>query len=212
MHTDHFDDRAATWDDDPAKVERGQRAADAVAEAVELDDTTRLLEYGAGTGLAAQALVGRVGQITLADPSEGMRAVMQAKVEDGTFPSSTRVWDLDLATDEAPDDRFDLAIALMSLHHVEAHRIDTVLEGLATLLTPCGHLAVVDLEEDAAGDFHQHLDDFEGSHGFRRDDLTDRLTAAGFTDVTFSPCGTLDKDGQTFGLFLAVATAPTGVR
>ena len=37
MHTDHFDDRAATWDDDPEKVDRAARAADAVADAVDLD-------------------------------------------------------------------------------------------------------------------------------------------------------------------------------
>lgn len=208
MHTDHFDDRASTWDDDPVKVERGRRAADAVADAVGLGATTRLLEYGAGTGLAAQALIGRVGPITLADPSEGMRTVMHAKVEAGTFPDDTRVWDLDLATDEVPDDRFDLAIALMSLHHVGTSDLDAVLGGLARLLTPRGHLAVVDLEDDPEGDFHRHLDDFEGSHGFRRDDLSARLTAAGFTDVAFSPCGTVDKDGQAFPLFLAVGTAP----
>lgn len=208
MPTDHFDDRAATWDDDPVKVERGRRAADAVTDAVELDSSTRLLDYGAGTGLAAQALVGRVGSITLADPSEGMRTVMAAKVEDGTFAADTRVWDLDLATDDVPDERFDLAIALMSLHHVAPTDLDTVLAGLARLLTPRGHLAVVDLEHDPAGDFHRHLDDFDGSHGFRRDELSARLAAAGFTDVTFSPCGTVDKDGQAFPLLLAVGTAP----
>lgn len=210
MHTDHFDDRAATWDDDPTKVERGKRAADAVAEAVTLDSSTRLLEYGAGTGLAAQALASRVGSITLADPSEGMREVMQRKVEDGTFPSGTRVWDLDLVTDEVPEDRFDVAVALLSLHHVGTPDLAMVLGGLATLLTPGGRLCVIDLEEDADGAFHQHLDDFSGFHGFRHADLAGRLEAAGFTDVTFSPCGTIDKDGREFALFLAVATAPTG--
>jgi ubiquinone/menaquinone biosynthesis C-methylase UbiE len=208
VHTDHFDDRAATWDDDPAKLERAKRAADAVADVVGLDSSTRLLEYGAGTGLAAQALVGRVGAITLADPSEGMREVMQRKVEDGTFPAGTRVWDLDLVTDDVPDDRFDVAIALMSLHHVGTPDLATVLDGLATLLTPGGRLCVIDLEEDADGAFHQHLDDFEGFHGFRHADLTGRLESAGFTDVDISPCGTMEKDGEEFALFLAVATAP----
>lgn len=210
MHTDHFDDRAATWDDDPEKVDRAARAADAVADAVDLDTTTRLLEYGAGTGLAAQALVGRVGQITLADPSEGMRAVMHRKVEEGTFPAGTRVWDLDLVTDEVPDDRFDVAVALLSLHHVGTPDLATVLDGLATLLQPGGRLCVIDLEEDADGAFHEHLDDFHGFHGFRHADLEGRLESAGFTDVSFSPCGTIDKDGREYALFLAVATAPTG--
>jgi hypothetical protein len=46
--------------------------------------------------------VGHVGRITLADPSAGMRAVMEDKVTSGTFPSDTRVWDLDLVRDEVP--------------------------------------------------------------------------------------------------------------
>lgn len=209
MHTDHFDDRAATWDDDPAKVERGKRAADAVADAVDLDSSTRLLEYGAGTGLASQALVGRVGAITLADPSAGMREVMQGKVDDGTFPAGTRVWDLDLVTDDVPDDRFDVALAVLSLHHVGTPDLATVLEGLATLLEPGGRLCVVDLEEDAEGTFHQEHDDFDGFHGFRYADLTGRLEAAGFTDVDISEFGTIEKHGEEFALLFAVATAPT---
>ncbi len=203
-----FDDRAATWDDDPAKVERGRTVADAVASAVDLDTDTRLLEYGAGTGLAAQALVGRVGPITLADPSEGMRTVMQGKVDAGSFPESTRVWDLDLVTDKAPDERFDLVLTVMALHHIETQDLDVALERLASLLEPSGHLCVVDLEEDVEGTFHQDHDDFEGFHGFRHADLAGRLEAAGFADVTFSPCGTVDKNGQEFALFLAVATPP----
>lgn len=205
MHA-HFDDRAATWDDDPTKVERGRHAADAVADVVDLDVGTRLLEYGAGTGLASQALVGRVGAITLTDPSEGMRAVMQRKVRDGVFPAGTRVWDLDLVRDEVPDERFDLVLAVMSLHHVGTPELATVLHGLARLLEPTGRLCVVDLEEDVEGTFHQEHDDFDGFHGFRHADLEGRLESAGFTDVAFSPCGSVDKDGEDFDLFLAVAT------
>lgn len=207
MHAS-FDDRAATWDDDPAKVQRGRAVADAVAAAVALDPATRVFEYGAGTGLAAQALVGRVGPITLADPSQGMRTVMQAKVDDGTFPAGTRIWDLDLVTNEPPDERFDLGLAVLSLHHIETHDLDVALARLAGLLEPTGRLCVVDLEEDVEGAFHQEQDDFDGFHGFRHADLEGRLEGAGFTDVAFSPCGTVERHGEDFALFLAVATPP----
>lgn len=207
MHDHHgdFDERAATWDDDPAKVERGTWVADAVADAIELGDDTRLLEYGAGTGLASQALVGRVGAITLTDPSAGMRTVMERKVEEGVFPAGTRVWDLDLARDDVPDERFDLVLAVMSLHHVGTPGLATVLQGLADLLEPTGRLCVVDLEEDVEGAFHEEHDDFDGFHGFRHADLAGRLESAGFADVEFTPCGTIDRDGKEFDLFLAVA-------
>ena len=200
-----FDDRAATWDDDPAKVERGRTVAEAVADAVDLTSETRVLEYGAGTGLASQALAHRVGAITLADASTGMREVMERKVADGVFPDGTRVWDLDLVTQDAPDERFDLILTVLALHHIETEDLESVLERMAGLLAPGGHLAVADLEEDVEGEFHKEHDDFEGFHGFRHADLEGRLEAAGFTDVAFRPCGTVRKHDEDFPMFLAVA-------
>lgn len=205
MATD-FEDRAASWDDDPGKVERGRVVAQRVRDTLAVGPDTRLLEYGAGTGLASQALVGHVGPITLADPSEGMRAVMADKVAAGVFPSTTRVWDLDLATDPAPDERFDLVLTVMTLHHITD--LDPVLAGFAGLVGGGGQLAVVDLDEDPDGSFHHSDPDFEGHHGFHRDDLAARLAATGFTDVAFTDCHTVDKDGGTYPLFLATASAP----
>lgn len=202
MSSDSFDEKAATWDDDPAKIERAAAVADAVAEAVPLDPATRLLEYGAGTGLVTAALRHRVGPVTLADTSTGMRDVMRAKVEAGTIPDA-RVWDLDLASDPPPDETFDVVVTVMTLHHIDD--LDTVLAGFAALLTPGGHLCVVDLDEED-GSFH--TGDFHGHHGFARPALAARLGAAGFTDVDFRDCYRVERDGGTFPLFLATCTRP----
>ena len=203
-----FDERAATWDDDPAKVERGRAVAEAVAGAVDLRPDTRLLEYGAGTGLASQALVGRVGPITLADPSEGMRTVMQQKRDDDVFPASTRIWDLDLTRHDTPAERFDLILTVLALHHVQTEDLDRVAAAFAAMLESTGQLCVVDLEEDVEGLFHRDHGDFDGFHGFRHADLAGRLEVAGFTDVAFRPCGELDKHGESFPMFLATAAPP----
>ena len=72
MSTNSFDDRAATWDDDPAKVERADEVARAISAAIPLDRSMRMLEYGAGTGLVTQALRESVGPVTLADTSKGI--------------------------------------------------------------------------------------------------------------------------------------------
>ena len=78
----------------------GPAVADAIREAVPVTGDTRLLEYGAGTGLLAQFLAPHVGPLTLADPSEGMRAVMHDKVERGDLPGA-EVVDIGLATGPA---------------------------------------------------------------------------------------------------------------
>lgn len=194
-----FDEKAATWDQ-PDKIERAETIAAAVRARVPLDETTRLLEYGAGTGLVSAALNDFVGSVTMADTSAGMREVMQRKVADGQIPGA-RVWDLDLSSGAAvPDERFDLVVTAMVLHHIVD--LDAALDSLAHLLEPGGHLCVVDLERED-GSFHG--EDFEGHQGFEHEELSERLTRAGFTDVTFEPCHVLVRDGREYPLFLATA-------
>ena len=195
-----FDERAATWDEDPAKVERAAVVAEAIAATVPLGSGTRVLEYGAGTGLVTQALRDHVGPVTLADSSEGMRAVMQAKIDAGTL-TGARIWALDLATETPPDEQFDLIVTVMALHHIAD--LERVLASFAGLLAPDGHLCIVDLDHED-GSFHG--EGFTGHHGFRRPDLADHLAAAGFGEVTFQDCHEMVRDGVAYTVFLAVAS------
>ena len=203
-----FDAKAATWDDDPEKVNRARAAAIAIRAAVPLDSSTRLLEYGAGTGLVSQFLAPGIRSVTLAEPSSGMRAVMADKIANGTLPADARVWDLDLTEAPAPDERFDLIVSVMTLHHIKD--LTRVLNSFSALLSGGGHLCVVDLQSED-GSFHRNDPAFEGHHGFALADLTERLQAAGFTDVQIDGCGEFEKDGTTYPLFLAVAVTFAGV-
>lgn len=195
-----FDEKAKTWDDDPAKVHRARVVAEAIRTAVPLESSTRLFEYGAGTGLVSQFLAGHVGPITLAEPSAGMRLVMGDKITAGTLPAHARIWDLDLAADAVPDERFDIVVTVLTLHHI--HDLVPVLNGFATMLSDGGNLCVVDLEQED-GSFHSSESGFEGHNGFARAALTEQLEAAGFVDVRFAGCHEIEKEGATFPLFLA---------
>lgn len=197
MSTHSFDERAASWDADPAKVEHAQSVARAIRATVPLDSSTRLFEYGAGTGLVTQGLRDAVGPVTLADTSMGMRDAMRAKIEDGII-TDARVWDLDLTTEPAPDERFDVIVTVMTLHHIPD--LDPVLAGFARLLVEGGHLCVVDLREED-GSFHG--EDFGGHHGFNTEGLTSQLTEAGFTDIVFSDCPHVVRHGARYPSFLA---------
>lgn len=196
-----FDERAATWDDDPGKVKRAETVAAAICAAVTPTRTTRVLEYGAGTGLVTQALLPDLGPVTLADTSQGMRDVMAAKIAAGALPPSARVWDVDLATDPPPaDERFDLVVTVLTLHHVD----DTgaALRAFHGLLDDDGTLCVVDLDHED-GSFHG--EGFHGHHGFRREDLANALATAGFTRVHIDDCGDIERDDGRYSMFLAVA-------
>jgi predicted TPR repeat methyltransferase len=197
MSADRFDEKAATWDADPAKVQRAAAVARCIAETVPLGRTVRLLEYGAGTGLVTQALRDAVGPATLADISAGMRDVMHAKIDAGALVDA-RVWDVNLETDPAPDEQFDLIVTVMTLHHIQA--LSRVLTSFADLLPAGGRLCIADLEQED-GSFHGA--DFDGHHGFERAALADALADAGFTDIRFSDCTQLERDGVTYPVFLA---------
>lgn len=205
-----FDEQARDWDDD-AKVARSRVVADAVRARVAVGPHTRVLEYGAGTGLTAQFLaeagVGRDGGFVLAEPSAGMRTVLAEKVADGRLPPDSRVLDLDLATEPAPDLVVDLVVTVMTLHHIDA--LDTVLAGLADLLATDGTLCVVDLVAED-GSFHAHLDDFHGHDGFDRATLATALASAGLGPPTWDVVHEVDRDGRAYPLFLATAAPAAG--
>jgi ubiquinone/menaquinone biosynthesis C-methylase UbiE len=197
-----FDDRAATWDDQ-AKTKRAQVVAAAVRRAAVVTESTRILEYGAGTGLVSQELArGSVGPITLADPSAGMREVMHSKVAAGALPADSRVWDLDLSAGGVPDERFDLVVTVMTLHHILD--LTPVLEGFARLLDDGGRLCVVDLVKED-GSFHRD-GDFHGHHGFDTGDLATRLESAGFTGVHVELVHEVVKNEVAYPVFLAACT------
>lgn len=196
MSAESFDDRAATWDDDPVKVERARTVARAIRRTIPLDGDTRLLEYGAGTGLVTLALRDTVGPVTLVDPSQGMRDVLQAKITAGAL-TDARIWEVDLATEPAPDEHFDAVVTVMAMHHVP--NIDAVLAGFAELLTDGGYLCIADLDKED-GSFHG--DGVDVHHGFDRARLSEQLTRAGFTDIEFQDLSAIVRDDGRFSLFL----------
>jgi SAM-dependent methyltransferase len=116
------------------------------------------------------------------------------------LPANARIWNLDLATDAVPAERFDLVVTVMTLHHI--HDLTPVLNGFAALLADGGHVCIIDLEEED-GSFHSDDPDFDGHHGLPRAALTEQLEAAGFGDVRFERCYDMEKQGRTYPLFLA---------
>jgi ubiquinone/menaquinone biosynthesis C-methylase UbiE len=195
----NFDERAATWDDNPATVERAHVVAGAIRDTVPLDPSVRMLEYGAGTGLVTQALRDSVGPVTLVDTSVGMREVMAEKIAAGAI-TQARVWDVDLSTGPVPDEHFDVIVTVMTMHHVPD--VAPLLSNFAELLVEGGRLCIVDLEEED-GSFHG--DGFHGHHGFDRAVLTSDLSEAGFTDIRFQRCHEMVRDGRSYPLFLATS-------
>jgi len=205
MTATDFDARAATWDDDPTKVERARAVADEIVARVPLAPTMRALEYGCGTGLLSFLLRPRLGDITLADVSEGMLAVAARKIA-SAGDASMRAQKLDYFVDPVPAHAFDLIYSLMTLHHIP----DTagILERFRRALAAPGFLCIADLDTED-GSFHGA--GFDGHLGFDRGELAAKARRAGFAAVEFTTAHTVTKAAgsgrRTYPIFLMVAEA-----
>ena len=200
----NFDSRAKTWDDDPMKAARAEAVAQGICAQVVLTPQMSALEYGCGTGLLSFALRERLGQLTLADSSSGMLAVLEEKISSGAIANMSAL-KLDLASDPLPDERFDLVHSLMTLHHIDD--TDALLRALYALLKSPGYLCLADLDSED-GSFHGA--DFSGHRGFDRETLQRQATEAGFRNVRFSTVFSIRKAVATggekdFPVFLMVA-------
>ena len=203
MTTTDFDARAETWDDDPAKVERAKAVADEIVARVPLSRTMRALEYGCGTGLLSFMLRERLGNITLADVSDGMLAVAARKIE-AAGDASMRAVKLDFFADPVPPNAFDVIYSLMTLHHVSDTA--TILRCFHTALSTNGVACIADLDAED-GSFHGA--GFDGHLGFDRDLLGAKAREAGFATVEFSTAYEIEKkvDGRPrrYPVFLMLA-------
>lgn len=197
-----FDQKARTWDADPAKAERARRVADLIAARVPALAQARVLEVGAGTGLLGFALRDRVAHVTLADSSTEMLAVAREKLA-AQGPCNVEVVKLDLAADPPPAERYGLVCALLVLHHVAD--TEALLRKLHGVLEPGGYLCISDLDAED-GSFHGP--GFDGHAGFDRRALGAALERAGFADVRFETAFEIRKGGQAYPAFLALARRP----
>jgi ubiquinone/menaquinone biosynthesis C-methylase UbiE len=84
----HFDSKAAEWDDNPGRVENAREIAAAIKNAIPFSKTMSALEFGCGTGLISRELLpmivcpeqGRRGNILAIDLSPGMIEQLQNRI------------------------------------------------------------------------------------------------------------------------------------
>lgn len=194
-----FDERAAEWDT-PERAERAALVADVIRGAVPLSRSMRAIDIGAGTGLLGLALAGDVGEVVLAEPSAGMRGVVESKLATGTWlGASVRPFDVAADPDADLAGAFDLAVSLLVLHHVEDTAV--ALARVARLLRPGGWMAIADLDAED-GSFHDA--DAEGvhHHGFDRPALESVARAAGFEQVSTRTATVIEHEDGSYPLFL----------
>ena len=179
MPSSRFDEAAATWDEQPARVALARDIAKAVLVQVPVRSSMTAVDYGCGTGLLTLALRPALRRIIGVDSSSGMLAKLQEKIQTaGVTDVETRLLDLE-AQPPADDVAADLIVSAMTLHHIAD--LPKLLRAFHQWLRPGGCLALADLDTED-GSFHQ---DAAGVHhfGVDRNWLAAQLMELGLRDV-----------------------------
>ena len=153
----------------------------------------------------------RIGDLTLADVSEGMLAVAARKVAAAGDPR-VRAVKLDLLADPLPARPLRPHLLGDDAASHPGHAPASC-GASAPCCAPGGFLCIADLDTED-GSFHGA--GFDGHLGFDRATLGAQARAAGFASVRFSTAYEMTKavaDGmRTFPIFLMVAQAQLGPR
>lgn len=195
---DLFSDKATDWDRQPTPVQISTGVSRAMLDAVPLDPTLTVMDFGAGTGLICGRLAPQVARVVAVDVSAAMLEQLRAKPElAGKVETHCgNILEAPLA------ERFDLVVSAMAMHHVD----DTagLFKTLYAHLRPGGRVALADLDAED-GTFHPPGTEGVYHAGFDRASLAAKLQDAGFRSPGFQTACVVQKEGKPYPIFLVTA-------
>jgi len=206
MHINYFDKKAKEWENDPMKVDRAFILANEIKDYLKPDISMTAFELGCGTGLLGYFLRDFFQSITLADSSEKMIKVLQDRINNEHI-SNLHPLLMDFLTHDPGAKEYDVILTFMTLHHITD--LDTILFKFSKMLRNNSYLCIADLEKED-GTFHENTTNFDGYHGFEKEDLEKLLTKFGFRICMFKTFYQIEKimnDGKkkVFPLFMMMA-------
>ncbi len=198
MTIDRFATKASTYEQNPNRVDNVANIADGIVNAVQLDKSMHLIDFGAGTGLLLERIAPHVGKITAVDVSSSMIAQLEAKRE--KLGCELGIAQTDLETSDLSGE-FDGIISSMTMHHIR--NIDAMFGKFHALVKKGGFIAISDLDSED-GSFHTE-DAGVFHNGFDRDEFAKAAMATGFEKVQVSPVSVVSKPHRDFSVFLLTA-------
>jgi cyclopropane fatty-acyl-phospholipid synthase-like methyltransferase len=198
MSIDHFAHKASSYNQNQSRVGNVENIASAIVNAIKLDSSMHVMDFGSGTGLLLERVAPYVGKITAVDVSSSMNAQLHAKQND--LGCSIEIVEIDLEKSDF-DGRFDGIISSMTMHHIKD--IEAMFGKFYSMVRDGGFIAISDLDlED--GSFH--TEDTGVYHfGFDRGEFARSAAEAGFQRVQISSASVVHKPQGDFPVFLLTA-------
>lgn len=197
--TDLFAEKARDWDANDRRTRLASAIGASIMDKVRLHDKMIVLDFGAGTGLITSRIAPLVNRVVAIDTSQAMLDELRSKPE---LTDRVEIVCRDLLA-EPLDERFDLIVSAMTLHHVE----DTaaLLRSFHRHLQDGGTVALADLDEED-GSFHPPETRGVFHNGFNRGQLRTLLQSQGFDRVEFNTAHTIEGEDRDYPVFLVTAS------
>jgi 2-polyprenyl-3-methyl-5-hydroxy-6-metoxy-1,4-benzoquinol methylase len=197
--SDLFDEKAKDWDANDLPRQLSAAIGSSILENIAFHEQMDVLDFGAGTGLISAHVAPLVNKIVALDISAAMLEQLVSKPElHGKVEALCHN-----IIDKPIDAKFDLIMSAMAMHHVED--TEKLIQRFAEHLKPGAKIALADLDQED-GSFHPQ--DTRGVYhaGFDRDEFRKILEKYGFEDVHFVTAHTVNKEQDSYPIFLAIAT------
>ncbi len=197
-----WDEHAAGWDDDPAVRAYASAAFDALDRELRLRGLSwrslRVLDFGCGTGVLAEALAPRCREVVGLDLSAAMIAKLQDKITQNAWTHVHAVagpLDASRRDDDAP---FDLVVCSSVCAFLDDY--PATVRALVSRLAPGGLFVQFDWERNDAD-----ADPF----GLTTSEIDTALRQAGLESITVGMGFERDFEGQVMKPLMGVGIVPS---
>lgn len=174
-NTEIFESMADRYDTSE-RIEIARISADAIRKIIEGTETheKRAMDFGCGTGLVGLNLMGQFQSMLFLDSSQNMTRIVQQKLEKEQHHDATALC-IDFERAEPIDLQVDYIIMVQVLLHIPEE--EQLLSRLSRMLSPGGHLIIVDFDKNEA-----IVSDIV-HNGFDQKKLMNQLKTLGFNSV-----------------------------
>ena len=173
-----FDNRAATWDENPRRIKLVENVSNVILSKIDFQETDEILDYGCGTGLLGYSLIDKVGSVTFCDSSTGMLEQVEKKRNYYDY-KNVKLLNADFSQLEKIEQGYNFIFSMLVMHHVADLKL--LLSKFNEALKDGGSFCWIDLDKED-GSFHN--DDTIPHLGFEKEATIKLLKEAGF-ETTF---------------------------
>lgn len=198
MTVDHFAHKASSYELNKSRVDNVANIAKSVLDAIALDRSMHIVDFGSGTGLLLEKIAPYVGKITAVDISKSMN--LQLHEKRSCLGCEIDILEVDLEKTSIPL-QVDGIVSSMTMHHVAD--IEAMFVKFYSMVKVGGFIAISDLDVED-GSFHTE-DTGVFHHGFEREVFANAAAKAGFQFATVSSASVVHKPQGNYGVFLLTA-------